>query len=395
MKRPGIFILLTVVVCGCASRKPYAPDAFFGRTAIPPPGTGSVRAPSNSYFAVSQDTPAAPSRETADPATAWKSTVHVDSSVQRASHATQSTETNSATAPSDRATPPLTANWRPGSTGSATIRTRIQPPDYAAAPSGTSQLTRSSGPNESLDSPSPSGTADRSPKLPQGPIVTILQPRATAATHQTEAAAEAESSPGTPTATAIASSWTNPASGHRTASTTANPSSTVGQRPAGQPKSSSRVIEIGDLPDPGTRAARRRHVDPRVQPTSGTVPTGAVRSATAASRPATETAARSRVSASPRPGVTSPALRYGHDPAYAWLRGRLEYSDIAKRWKLRYIPIDGQIDQYGGSVVLGDTSLLSGLERGDCVEVHGKLLPNAKGDWGYAPVYEVAQIKPL
>ncbi|MDZ7617026.1 MAG: hypothetical protein U1E05_08480, partial [Patescibacteria group bacterium] len=46
-----------------------------------------------------------------------------------------------------------------------------------------------------------------------------------------------------------------------------------------------------------------------------------------------------------------PAGQYGFDPSYAWLRGRLEYSQVDRRWKLRYIPVDGNTDQYGGSVV--------------------------------------------
>jgi len=91
----------------------------------------------------------------------------------------------------------------------------------------------------------------------------------------------------------------------------------------------------------------------------------------------------------------SPRARYGHDPNYGWLRGRLEYSQGDQRWKLRYIPIDGVTDDFGGSVVLSDESLLSGYERGEFVEVRGKLGAVAPDTHGFAPDYEVRQIKRL
>lgn len=93
-------------------------------------------------------------------------------------------------------------------------------------------------------------------------------------------------------------------------------------------------------------------------------------------------------------GVTSTSSRplYGHDSEYAWLRGKLEYSSTERCWRLRYIPADGQADQYGGSVVLGDTRLLAGFERGDFVEVCGKFSPPEAGS---AAQYAVAQIKKL
>jgi len=90
----------------------------------------------------------------------------------------------------------------------------------------------------------------------------------------------------------------------------------------------------------------------------------------------------------------SPRAKYGHDPQYEWLKGKLEYSQIDSHWKLRYIPVDGDTDQYGGSVVLADTSLLGELERGDFVEIRGKLRRRS-GQRGYAPEYEATKIKRL
>ena len=44
--------------------------------------------------------------------------------------------------------------------------------------------------------------------------------------------------------------------------------------------------------------------------------------------------------------------RYGHEPNYGRIRGRLEYSKASGLWKIRYIPIDGSTDSFGGSVVI-------------------------------------------
>lgn len=84
--------------------------------------------------------------------------------------------------------------------------------------------------------------------------------------------------------------------------------------------------------------------------------------------------------------------RYGHAGNHGWLKGRLEYSQAKRLWKLRYIPIDGQTDQFGGSVILRKSSLLSGCERGDFVEVNGRLAENAAST-DFAPEYELTQIR--
>jgi len=83
---------------------------------------------------------------------------------------------------------------------------------------------------------------------------------------------------------------------------------------------------------------------------------------------------------------------YGHDADHTWLRGKLEHSQIDRQWKLRYIPIGETTDEFGGSVVLPDPTLLSGCERGDFIEVHGKI---RKGDppKGCSHSYEVARVE--
>ncbi len=89
------------------------------------------------------------------------------------------------------------------------------------------------------------------------------------------------------------------------------------------------------------------------------------------------------------------AQRYAFAANYRRLRGRLEYSAAQRVWRLRYIPaagVNGQTDEYGGSVLLDDGSLLAGYESGDFVEVEGRPLRAAADDAGFAPRYELERI---
>ena len=70
-----------------------------------------------------------------------------------------------------------------------------------------------------------------------------------------------------------------------------------------------------------------------------------------------------------------PGATYGYDPDYKALRGKLEYSVAARHWKLIYLPAEGPIDEYGGTVVLPDPSQLNGFEAGDFVTVQGTFTP--------------------
>ena len=94
------------------------------------------------------------------------------------------------------------------------------------------------------------------------------------------------------------------------------------------------------------------------------------------------------------PTSSSPRANYGYADDYSWLRGRLEYSQVGNRWKLRYIPVDGQTDRHGGSVTLADPKLLGGCERGDFVEIHGQI-GQQDPKRGFAPNYHVAKVKRL
>lgn len=154
-----------------------------------------------------------------------------------------------------------------------------------------------------------------------------------------------------------------------------------------------RVIDIMDLPPPGSthgsQSASRRGRG-AIQLASATTEESS-RGSAALYQGGTPRSAS--MGDKPRDSFSSQAS-YGHDPEYRWLRGRLEYSEIDRRWKLRYIPIDGVTDDFGGSVVLADASQLSGYERGQIVEVHGALgHPPENADRGYAPEFQIREIQ--
>lgn len=86
---------------------------------------------------------------------------------------------------------------------------------------------------------------------------------------------------------------------------------------------------------------------------------------------------------------------YAFTPDYTSLAGRLEYSQSARQWKLRYIPIDGETDSYGGSVVLGGSDRLAAFRPGDQVAVHGSLAGNSSASASFSPLYRLDRIERL
>ncbi len=121
----------------------------------------------------------------------------------------------------------------------------------------------------------------------------------------------------------------------------------------------------------------------KVVPASATV---AVPERPAQPKPSTDMATAIRVGS---------ATGYGHAPNYSWLTGRLEFSQIERQWKLRYIPIDGATDAYGGSVVLSDAAQLKGFEANDFVTVVGGVDSGSRAAGSFAPLYNIEQIRPL
>jgi len=163
----------------------------------------------------------------------------------------------------------------------------------------------------------------------------------------------------------------------------------------GRPATNRRVVDIMDLPKPDTPGTASKI--PSAAPPGGFRLVSGTTTASTESPASSGVSAASQTSAGDEEDSTkqfTPHSNYGHDPAYGRLRGKLEYSQIDRRWKLRYIPIDGKTDKYGGSVVLADPALLSGCERGDFVEISGRLGGQDPKN-GFAPTYHPAEVKRL
>ena len=94
-----------------------------------------------------------------------------------------------------------------------------------------------------------------------------------------------------------------------------------------------------------------------------------------------------------QPAPSRTAEGYGYDPSYKWLKGQLEYSQSKRLWKLRYIPLDGETDNYGGSVVLSTTADLDGFKPGEFVTVHGTVGPGQTASRSFAPLYQLQRLE--
>lgn len=92
-----------------------------------------------------------------------------------------------------------------------------------------------------------------------------------------------------------------------------------------------------------------------------------------------------------RPTGDGSGGHYAYARDYRWLRGQLEYLPAGDEWKLRYIPIDGDTDDYGGSVELVG-ELPRSFRPGDFVVVQG--FPDDEGSrQGAAPIYQMRGIE--
>jgi len=144
--------------------------------------------------------------------------------------------------------------------------------------------------------------------------------------------------------------------------------------PAGfQPPSG--AIDISELP----RASRSRTSDRRTTPVvfepRSTSPRVALPSSNGTTRRQTS--------------------QYGYASDHTWLKGQLEYLSSKKEWKLRYIPIDGETDEYGGSVVIKDSSRLKDCEAGQFVTIQGSIDKASTGAGSFAPSYSIERIKKI
>jgi hypothetical protein len=100
--------------------------------------------------------------------------------------------------------------------------------------------------------------------------------------------------------------------------------------------------------------------------------------------------------ATPQPPAASasqpPRAEYAFTPDYTSLSGRLEYSQASRQWKLRYIPIDGKTDKYGGSVVLPNSPEMAAYKPGDRVSVRGRLAGGPPAG-SFSPLYQLERVE--
>lgn len=334
MKRLLAPLIAVVALSGCQSQGPPGADPFFGRTTVPPPSTGSISSgPIDPYYGRA---PYSGFQNSAPPAA-------VTPQIPPTTGGQPSAPGGPNYAPPGGSYNYQGSTWsRMGASLAARSATRVAPPSlFDRARQPTPEAT-----------PTP---------VVRERVTQVLQPRAKAV----------EGSP---------DAW-----GPRPA----RASMAERPRPLHTPEES---VEITDLP-------RRDRLTSTTRPRPASDGSG-VRLAAGTERPGDSsgvTAAVGSSEATQDAGAAAefaPRASYGYDPEYRWLRGKLEYSQIDRHWKLRYIPVDGATDQFGGSVVLPDPKVLSGCQRGDFIEVRGQLgQQNSKNS--YAPTYEVAEVKRL
>ncbi len=90
--------------------------------------------------------------------------------------------------------------------------------------------------------------------------------------------------------------------------------------------------------------------------------------------------------------AAAPQVGYGYGPTYQQLRGRLEFSPAIGYWKLRYIPIDGATDEFGGSVIVANPEAVQGFQAGDWIMVEGTPQASQNASGGYTALFTVSSI---
>ena len=373
MKWPLMLVVAAIVFCGCRCQAPPAADPFFGRTTVEPPGTGSISAgAADPYYGTAPPavTPGTPVPQTVPPHSATPNSF--PPTVPR--NGTYVYPNGGGVTPSVPGGGAQGSGLRGAASGNLRTATRAGPAIRIPPPSFTGQTdtraARGASPPRRFVAAAPSASSgDTIPTLassdtPAGRerVIRVLQPR-----------------PKTP----------------QVSTRGGVPVSVVKSTPT-EPRrlnAPTRAIDIMDLPKAGEQpvgsgspasGARGFRMVGATEPVeaSGVGDSGEVAPAIA-SKAATAGAAE-----------FAPRSHYGYDPDYQWLRGKLEYSQIDRRWKLRYIPLDGETDEFGGSVVLPDASVLSGCERGDFVEIRGQLgTQNAEKE--FAPIYRATEVKRL
>ncbi len=336
----AVVALIVGAAAGCQSPQAAFDPFMAGRTTIPPPSTAAAPAGAAPYY------PAGPAAGA--PPTIYTPPGSIPAAV------------------------PATQNYLPRG-GMTFPQSQASP----AAASNTTLASNATAAGAANDSSAVVVTGQPTPKVDRA-----VKP----ASFTHPVAAPVAASPATPTAQAPASiqaASIQPASPNRLPPNGAAQPLATALRSAEGRAAVAGLPELGDFPRPSaaTNGGFRANNSPPSTPvTSATSSTGAQGVA------ATQVSA----AASATPNTTAPG--YGYDEKYQRLQGKLEFSPSQQRWKLRYIPIDGETDTYGGSVVLPEIDKLQGFAAGDLVVVQGRLNTSRAATDGFSPPYLIERL---
>ncbi len=85
--------------------------------------------------------------------------------------------------------------------------------------------------------------------------------------------------------------------------------------------------------------------------------------------------------------------RFGFDPTYRWLRGQLQYYPQTGYWGVRYVPLGGAADSYGGVAVIDNPEVLGGVQPGEYLAVQGYLETAEAGNGQFLPLFTVEGVQ--
>lgn len=399
MERVWLIVVVLALAAGCQPRPPMD-NPFLPRTTVPPPGTFGADAPLYG---------AAPSVEGVPPAAAYPSTVP---NVSVPSATVPGATLPSATLPSTTIPPttmPSVPSTAPPATGIPTAPATVPPANNQYYP-----------PSESFDMrqsalPAPPGedalaVAD-GPVPEMAPVDPLVRTGEEFDPRRKRKPRKAPRSAARPSESlAAASESPAPVANDDSGTEIAFADAPVAREEP--PRASSNRTEIRIVGTSAPPAAWSESTRPRVAtPTSGedhlADQLGAAEVAAneqiGGSDQGPHRVARQAADAGDQVALVSyvePATRragprgqFNHDPGYQALSGKLEYSASTRLWKLRYIPIDGETDAYGGSVVLADSQLLDGFRPGEFVAVRGRVASDRPAGKGFAPRYEVDNLE--
>jgi hypothetical protein len=244
----------------------------------------------------------------------------------------------------------------------------------------------------------PAAQAAQQPMLAQTPPG-ILAPASTAN------ARDIRSATGTPTAAAPAG-WQAADNDRSTGVNSASASDAASASISPNSGGTIRIVEPTRTVQPVSTAAAPARAPTEFRPgnTSTLTPVGGASNQSMASAPIrdlTDLPPVQTASFNASPAVASAAAsaspsssNYGYDAQYRWVKGKLEYSQSARTWRLRYIPPDAANDNYGGSVILSDASnRVSSFQHGDFVVAYGTIGQGSIDKSSFAAMYNVSQIQ--